>query len=212
MGTEMNRCVLIGSAPVARPELQKAWLTPEDTVICADGGLRTAQAMGIKPDLLLGDFDSYDGELPEDVEIIRLPTHKDDTDMMFAAKEALSRGFTDFLILGGLGGRLDHTMANLCVLSFLALQGASALLRDEKNEALVLPSGRLKITERQGEMISVFPFGAPTCTVTYEGLEYPLEDAVLYNEIPLGVSNRILTEKAWIQVQNGPALILLSKD
>lgn len=212
MGNEVKRCVIIGSAPISDIKLQKTWILPDDVVFCADGGYKAACEMEIKPDLLLGDFDSLDCALPQNVDIIRYPSRKDDTDMMCAVKEALKRGFLDFLLLGGLGGRLDHTVANLCVLEFLALRGARAVLRDEKNEAVVISSGRFEITGREGETVSVFPFGTSCCTVSYEGLEYPLRQYTLINDTPLGVSNRVLSGNAEVWVHSGHALLLFSKN
>ena len=108
----MKRCVIIGGAPIGRYDRICALLTENDYYIYCDSGLKHREALGAAPDLIIGDFDSY--EQPEtDIETIVLPTVKDDTDTMFAVKEGLRRGFEDFLLVGALGGRLDHTMVNV---------------------------------------------------------------------------------------------------
>ena len=118
MGIEIKkaRCVIIGSAPVDEAERRfiGTQVSPEDFLVCADGGYETARRLGLKPDLLIGDLDSCTEDFPPDIEAVRLPVHKDDTDMMYSLKECLGRGYRDFLLLGATGGRLDHTVANLC--------------------------------------------------------------------------------------------------
>lgn len=208
----MSRCVIIGSAPVGKIEGLKRRLREDDEIICADGGLYTAHRMGVKPQLVIGDFDSYSEPLPRDTEIIRLPVSKDDTDLMYCVKEGLYRGFNDFLILGATGGRLDHTYGNFGVLLYLARRGAGNLLADEYNEASVLTEGTQLISGAMGDMVSVFPFGCSQCSVSYQGLQYPLNHGMLSLEEPVGVSNRMTEEQAAITVHSGPVLVILSKE
>lgn len=214
MAKEIRRCVILGAAPVKHAKSLKGHIQKQDYLICADGGYRSALAMELVPNLLIGDFDSYTDVLPKQIEIIRLPVCKDDTDMMFSVKEGLRRGYEDFLLLGGIGGRLDHTIANLCTLQYLAEQGACGRLIDEKNEAFVLLSGqRLTLNGKEGDLVSVFPFGAAQCEVTYQGLQYPMTRGVLTNSgDPMGVSNCMTAGEATVLVHSGPALVLRSMD
>jgi thiamine pyrophosphokinase len=214
MGRKMSgrRCVIVGSAPVRNVEELKALIRQDDFILCADGGLTTAIQMQLRPDLVIGDFDSFSARVPEDVETIVLPVNKDDTDMMYSIKEALRRGFSDFLLMGGIGGRLDHTVANLCALQYLAQQNALGVLADGQNEARIVLKGKYAITYRKDSILSVFPFGAPFCTVSYEGLEYPLTNAKLYSDNPMGTSNRVLGDCAVVEVHSGPAMIILTKE
>ena len=111
----MKRCVIAGGAPIEDYTVIRSLLSPDDFVIFCDSGLRHLEKLGVSPSLIVGDFDSYDGPRP-DAETITLPCIKDDTDSFFAVKEAVKRGFEEFLLIGVTGGRLDHTLGNLSIL------------------------------------------------------------------------------------------------
>ena len=175
-----------------------------DLVIAADAGYRSCRAAGITPDLLLGDFDSMDQ--PADfANVLRSPVEKDDTDTMLAIKTALEQGCDEVFLYGGTGGaRLDHTLANLQSLLYLRRRGARGWMYDRdflwtviENEALTV-----KRTVEWG-LLSVFCLGADALGVDEEGVQYPLKDAVLTAEFPLGVSNHILEPSARIAVRQG---------
>ena len=208
----MKRCVVVGAAPIFHPDWLLKQIRPNDTIICADGGYQVLQSLGISPTLLVGDFDSYHGQLPQEIETIRLPVEKDDTDMMFCIKEGIHRGYDEFLLLGGLGGRLDHTIANLSALLYLAERGIFARLCDEQNEAFAVLKGDFDLIGKKGELFSVFPFGTKECCVSYQGLQYPLSKGTLTSSFPLGVSNCIQSQQAKVIVHEGPALFVFSKD
>lgn len=205
----MKPCVIIGASP---------WCTvPADfsaegcTVICADGGYETAQKLGIRPDIVIGDFDSA-GYVPSgDFELITLPVEKDDTDSMAAVRAALERGYREFFILGALGGRFDHSYANLSVLLFIAANGGTGVLLDDNTAITIRRSGDAPFTMKGciGKTVSVFPFGVPQCVVSYEGLYYPLEHGTLSIETSLGASNHVIAEEASITAEEGTALIIV---
>jgi thiamine pyrophosphokinase len=157
----------------------------------------------------LGDFDS--APVPtERPDAERLPTEKDDTDTHYAARRALELGCDEVVILGGLGGRLDHTLANMQTLVFLEKQGVHAVLADETTQVNVLLHGTLTVYRPEGACYcSVFPIGERAEEVTLEGLKYPLHDAVLTNVWPVGVSNEFLQDRAHISVRNGGLYILV---
>lgn len=205
----MKQCVVIGAAPpedfsdIGEIDWNHAF------VICADGGLDTARKNGIRPNLLIGDFDSLKEPLPEKVETIRLKVEKNDTDMVAAVRVGLSRGYRSFALLGALGGRPDHSFANFCVLQMLAEQGCRAFLAGRSCRVFLLTGGRLILSGMKGHTVSVFPFGSYSCTVSYEGLKYPLIRARLVSSFPLGVSNRIINDTARIILHEGNALIMV---
>lgn len=204
-------CVIIGSAPVADDDFC-GMDRGSRYVICADGGYDTAERCGILPDLLIGDFDSVRAELPKNVETIRLKVEKDDTDTFAAVKEGMRRGYRRFELYGVLGGgRMDHSFASFCVLQCLASQGCKAVILDGDRRVFLMDGGRLTLSGMKGRTVSVFPFGCATCEVTYSGLKYPLEEAVLESSVPLGVSNRILEDTAQITVSSGDALVFVEK-
>ena len=129
----MRRCVIIGGAEIRTYDRVRQYFRPDDFFIYCDCGLRHQKALGAEPDLIVGDFDSH--EKPEtDRETIVLPVKKDDTDTVFAAKEAMRRGFDEFLLVGVSGGRLDHTLVNVYLLVMLRERGKRALLVDDYSE------------------------------------------------------------------------------
>lgn len=176
-------------------------------IIAADGGYAQLERWGIRPDLTVGDFDSL-GRVPEDTEVVRHPVMKDDTDMMLAAEEGLRRGCKRFLIYGGLGGRLDHTLANLHVLAFLASHKCPAFLLDESSTVTALKNGVLNFSAQHSGVLSLFSWGSPARGITLRGLLYPLSNAELGPERPLGVSNEFLGQEAEIEVRDGTLIAL----
>lgn len=177
-----------------------------DLVIAADGGLRHTQALGIVPDVILGDFDSL-GYVPKGAAVF--PVEKDDTDAMLAIRHGLEREYRRFVIYGGMDGtRLDHTLANYQALQFLADRGAEGYLAGEHYLATVVRNGGLSFPEQAEGIVSVFCLGADAEGVTLEGLKYPLAGGRLTSGFPLGVSNHFTGEKAIVSVKNGSLLIL----
>lgn len=205
----MKTCMIIGSAPIDDAAVFKEFLSDEVFVICADGGLDTALANNITPDLIIGDFDSVTASLPDSIETIRLPAAKDDTDMMAAIKVGIRRGFDNFVLLGALGGRFDHSYANLSALSYISALGGKAVLADSHCKIFLMHGSRITLTEMKGYTVSVFPFGCPSCTVSYQGMLYPLTEHCLHAEFPLGVSNEIVEDSAEIMVHSGDALVMV---
>lgn len=205
-----RRCVIIGAAP--NPDLPVKLLRPEDFIICADGGLDHALRQGITPDLTVGDYDSLqNANRLASLEHVTLPVEKDDTDTMAAIKIALERGFRDFLLLNCAGGRLDHTYANLTALFYLQRHHAEGLLIDGSCTAQILENERVELSERCGEGLSLFPFGCQQAVVSGEGVYYPLRSQCLQAGFPLGVSNRIVSDSAWIAVEEGTILMISEK-
>lgn len=193
------------------PERLREFPAPGDLVIAADSGLRAAERMSVRPDLILGDFDSlgYVPTIPE-AEIIRVPAEKDDTDTQLAVRIALERGADEFLILGGFGGRPDHTLANLLLLEALARDGIPARMDNGVSRARVLLSGTAEIArDTRFRYLSLFCLEEIAEGVTVEGCRYPLCGATLRRSQPtLAVSNEITSPVARITVQSGGLLIL----
>ncbi len=207
----MTTCMIIGSAPLEGAAIFQEFSPDEAYVICADGGLDTALANNITPNLIIGDFDSVTSVPPENIEIIRLPVAEDDTDMMAAIKEGFRRGYTSFVLLGALGGRFDHSYANLSSLAYILSLGGKAVLADNHCKIFLIHSSRLTLTKMTGCTVSVFPFGCPSCTVSYQGMLYPLTEYCLHADTPLGVSNKVLEDTAEITVHSGDALVVALK-
>ncbi len=178
---------------------------PEDYVIAADAGYM--QLGGIRPDLVVGDFDSL-GFAPENERVVRHPARKDDTDTLLAVKLGLEKGCTRFVILGGLGGRLDHTIANIQTLSYLAARGARGCLAGERECVILLRNGEVRFEKNCSGTVSVFAHGGTAYGVMEEGLAFPLTDATLTCDFPLGVSNAFTGVPARIAVREGQLIVI----
>lgn len=178
-----------------------------DVVIAADGGYDALKRMHVQPDLLVGDFDSLN-EIPLLENVLRLPKEKDDTDMLACVKEGMKQGCRRFYIYGGTGGRFDHTIANVQLLSFLAKQGCQGILVGKKTFSTVIVDGSLTIQKNKDGYVSVFCLSDKATGVTLNGLKYPLNKADLTNDFPLGVSNEFVENEAVITVENGMLMIV----
>ena len=200
---------------------------PGDLVLAADGGYRALYSLGYTPDLLLGDFDSLgDLPLPPDLPVLRFPARKDDTDTGLALRHGLDRGFRDFALYGCAGGRVDHLLANFQSMARVSRLGATIRLAAPDYDAWSLtapcaapgtcaaPNAPATLTlppRPGGTLVSVFCHGDRAEGVTLTGLAYPLSDAVLTGDFPLGVSNRRLDGlPATVAVRRGTLLIFQS--
>ncbi len=205
-------CYIFGAGEFTPCEIT---LTDEDIVIAADGGYDHLIQMGLRADVALGDFDSVTSyELWEDniCEKYTYPPEKDDTDMMLAIKLGLSKGYRVFAIYGGLGGRLDHTLANTQALSFLAKEGARAILYHEDYAVTVIYNSSFTLPKDTTGYVSVFSLSDQSENVTIKGLKYEIEGASLNRSNPIGVSNEAIGKKGIISVEHGTLLILWHND
>ena len=143
----MRRCVVVGGADIGRYDRIHSYLLADDFYICCDSGLKHREGLGIVPDLIVGDFDSYENPHLE-TETITLPCEKDDTDTVFAVKEALARGFHEFLLVGVIGGRLDHTLGNVSLLLMLDARGKAAVAVDDYSEMEIVSNLPAQISGR----------------------------------------------------------------
>ena len=175
-------------------------------VIAADGGYEALAGWGRKPDLLVGDFDSL-GSVPQSVEVIRHPVMKDDTDMALALAEGAARGWDRFLIYGGLGGRLDHTLGNIQLLVRLSRRGGRGILVGAGQCVTAITNRGIRFPGGGRGYFSVFAWGGEARGVSERGAVYSLDDAVLYDDMPRGVSNEFSGELVEIQVRQGTLVI-----
>lgn len=179
-------------------------------ILCADSGLRLAQRMGVTPDLVLGDFDSL-GALP-DAPYYQAPVEKDDTDTVLAVRFGLEKGCRRFVIYGALGGRFDHSFANIQTLLLLHQHGARGILVGASDMLMLQTAGTtVEYPKREGFTFSVFSLTTQCEGVSIRGVRYPLENATLTMYHPLGVSNEITDECAVLRVEQGIVLIAQSK-
>jgi thiamine pyrophosphokinase len=178
----------------------------QDFILAADGGLTHLQKLGIEPHEILGDFDSL-GYVPQDARVF--PVEKDDTDAMLAARRGLELGYREFLLYGTLDGpRLDHTVANIQLLHFLATHGATGFLIGNNACATVLQKGTARFAADAVGYFSLFCLGASADGITLTGSEYTLENASLSPDFPLGVSNRFIGKPVTVSVKQGAVLLI----
>lgn len=183
-------------------------IRPGDLTLAADGGLRHTEKLGLEPDGILGDFDSL-GFVPAGPGVDRFPVEKDDTDSMLAIKLGLQQGYRRFLIYGALDGpRLDHTVANFQALAYLASHGAVGYLVGLQQIAAVFSSGTLSFPKKEEGILSLFCLGSRVKHISISGLQYPLEDAELTPDFPLGVSNHFVGSPARICWEEGQLLAI----
>ena len=183
----------------------------DDIIICADAGYKLALAEDITPDIIIGDFDSGERPTVGGSRVIELPVMKDDTDTLSCLRYAISLGVKQITILGGIGGRLDHTIANLQLLSFALDAGCDCTLTDGDNIATMIKNGSVEINRREDYMLSAFAYTNECINVTIKGVQYPLNNAKLNASFPLGVSNVITEDYAAISLNEGKLLIIQSK-
>lgn len=202
-----RRCVVIGGAAIKDHQAVWEYLNPDDFNIFCDSGLFHQEALGIEPHLIVGDFDSH--ENPHlNVETIVLPCEKDDTDTVYAVKEAVKRGFDNFLLLGAAGGRLDHTLGNLSILLSLHAQGKRALLLDDYSEMEVVGREPAYIDD-SFPFFSLLNISGTARGVTIEDAKYPLRDAEIPCTYQYGVSNEVLPgRRARVSVEEGELLLV----
>ena len=197
------RCHLYGRQMLDPAELHA------QLIIAADSGYLSAKKCGVKPHMIVGDFDSAPVPAHEDtVEIRRVPAEKDDTDTTLACRIAAERGARDILIVGGRGGRLDHTLSNLFLIESLTSQGLHVMLTDGENRTRLLKDESVTLSVSRYPYFSLLTLG--TSRLSLQGCKYPLTDATLTKCNQYAVSNEITADEAVITVSGDPVFLIES--
>ena len=197
-------CLIFGAGEYDNIEPR---LSEADLIIAADGGYSWLRERGIRPDLLVGDLDSL-GYVPEGVDLLRLRPEKDDTDMAIAIAEGEARGCGRFIMYGGLGGRLDHTYANIQLAAGLSRQGKQVFILSGACCITAVHQGGAAFQSGYSGYLSVFAFGRKASGVFERGLKYRLDDAVMYDDRTLGVSNEFTGEASSVEVRDGTLILM----
>ncbi len=185
----MRRCLIIAGgdyAPVGP--------VGEDFVLACDRGLAYAQREGIVPNLILGDFDSYRGALPEGIPVLRYPAEKDDTDTMLAVRWAADNGFDTVRLACCFGGRLDHLLSNIQTLHLAAKLGMEAEAEDEHTCLRILRPGSYRLPRRRGWSLSLLALTEKVEGLSIRGTKYEVENVTLHNPTTLGQSNAFVSD------------------
>lgn len=186
----------------------------DDLTIAADSGYCNALALGESVQILVGDFDSIDKDqqIDEKVEILTVPAEKDFTDTQLAIETAIKRGARDIVIVGGLSGRLDHTLSNLAILRELSESQVYGLITDGKNRVRYIRSTSTLISRSGYKYLSLIADDEKVKGVSVEGCKYPLENATLTNRYQYAISNEITGNCALVSVKKGGLYIIESAE
>ncbi len=204
----MKRCVIVGGADIYNYEYIKHCLQNDDFFVFCDSGLKHLEPLQVKPNLIVGDFDSHDN--PHlDVETIVLPCEKDDTDTVFAMKEALKRGYEEFLLIGVIGARLDHTLGNVSILLYLDALGKNGKIIDDYSEMEIVSKEPAYIEDSYA-FFSLLNITGTAKDITIENAKYPLNNAEITCEFQYGISNEVLSGKI-AKITIGEGKLLLTK-
>jgi thiamine pyrophosphokinase len=185
-------------------------------VICVDGGAKHIREMGIVPNVLIGDLDSIsdvDFQYLKDkkVETIKYPSQKDMTDAEIAVDFAADKGFEEIIIIGGIGTRLDHSLANVLLLKKLLDKGIKGILLNENNE-ITLIKDKIEIEKEKGVKLSLLPLSGVVEGITTKGLYYPLNNEDIEIGSSRGVSNEFKDEVAEVSIKSGILIVIKSRD
>ena len=203
----MKRCVIVGGAEINNYEYIKSCLHNDDFIVFCDSGLKHLERLQVTPNLIVGDFDSH--ENPHlDAETIVLPCEKDDTDTVFAVKEAVKRGFDDVLLLGVVGARLDHTLGNVSILLYLDSLGKKGCIIDDYSEMEIVSDQPVSICD-QYSFFSLLNITGFAKGITITGAKYPLNGGEITCEYQYGISNEVLPgQTARVSVAEGKLLLI----
>ena len=199
----MNTCYIIGAGEVDSLPFQP---DKTDRVICADGGYEFTKKFGIKPDLVVGDFDSL-GEIPDDVEVKVFPPEKDETDSFLAVRFGIEMGFEKFALYGLLGGRIDHTFSNFELLSYLVDRGFSAYAVGIGFMVFMVKNSSIRLLKKDSGIISIFSFSDESRGVSIKGLKYEVDSLTMTNSLTRGLSNEFCGKDAEISVEDGKLIV-----
>jgi len=207
------RAIIIANGQIHDNDLHRSLVAPTDLVICADGGAQQALALGLLPQVVVGDLDSFDESLRLRLEkmhcqFIVHPTRKDETDLELALRYAIDIGVGEILILGALGGRIDQTLANVLLLALPELRSVEAKILGGGQRVLLIKDEAL-IEGQVGDTLSLLPLTKEVTGIYTEGLEYPLENGALYLGPSRGVSNALTAPQARVRVGQGLLLAVI---
>ncbi len=185
----------------------------DDLILAADSGLLNAKRMGVTPSAILGDFDSLGScELPRDAKILKVPAEKNFTDTQLAVDTALGQGATEIILIGGLSGRLDHTLSNLSILEDLCEKRVHGHITDGYNRVRYLRSTSTLLPKSAFRYLSLWALSEKAKGVSVEGCKYPLKNATLERSFQYAVSNEITGNCALISVRKGGLYLIESTE
>lgn len=210
------KVIIFGGGTIVNYTSMKSYICQNDYIICADSGVKHAEQMGIIPDIMLGDFDSIEPELFESykkkgIKIIDYPPEKDKTDAHIALEYALDLSPEEIILLGYIGSRMDHTIANIHTLQNPLARQVDAYIINENNK-IFLVNGSKVIKNDFGRYISFIPLTSEAKISVDKGVKYPIHNIVMRQQESLGVSNELTHESCTLQMHQGTIIVIQSKD
>ena len=209
----MKRMILFANGELPDAERARAYIRPDDFILCADGGTRHALALDLTPDLIIGDFDSLDDQAVEKlraagVEMRRFPRDKDYTDLELALMAARDLGPEEIILLGALGGRLDQMLANIFLLARAEFASLNITLVSGRERAWIVRD-EILLHGHAGDTVSVLALTPQVTGLTYHsGLRWKLQEAALPFGSSRGVSNELISHQARITLRSGVLLVI----
>jgi thiamine pyrophosphokinase len=213
-----KRAIIFANGVLKIPKKIQNTIADDNLIITADGGTRHCIALGITPHVVIGDFDSLSNEDIQKLEksgtqLVRYPSIKDETDLELALQYALSREVEEMIIYGGLGDRMDMSIANLLLMTLHEYKNVRIRFLDGNQEITLVRGGsKFNINGQPDDTVSLIPIGGSASGVTTKGLEYPLENGNLDSGSPRGVSNVMLTDQASVSVEYGMLLCIFIRN
>src|SRR3990172_11397496 len=207
-----KRVIIFSNGRIGDVNFYRKIIKKNDLIIWADGGLKFAKKLGLKPDALIGDFDSLkEKEILEaerrGARILKFTPEKDKTYTQLALEYAISSGAKEIIMLGSLGGRIDHLLANLHLLKLGTEKGVEIRVVDENNEIRLIDSA-ITFKTKRGETLSLLPFSDKVTGIYTEGLKYSLENGTMVSGNPYGVSNVAVSSKVRIKIRSGLLMMI----
>ncbi len=205
------RAIIVANGHVEEGENYVHRVQPGDWIIAADGGALVALHLGLQPQVVIGDLDSVPADVRSrlDCPFVDHPARKDETDTELAIQYALERGAEEIVLLGAIGGRLDHTLANVLLLGMPQLAGIKARIVAGNTEVWLIRAGdELQIDGQRGDIVTLLPVGQDAIGVTTAGLEWDLDNDTLGFGPARGVSNVMTADRAQVALREGLLLAL----
>ena len=210
------RTVIFANGEIQDYTFCQKYLLDPCRILCCDGGVRHVKALGILPDCILGDLDSADPQLVsyyknQGVIFSKFPTHKDYTDLELGLIWAIEEGADEIIMLGCIGSRFDHSLANVHLLLFLLKKGVRGVIANEYNEICLIDHD-MTVYGNKGDTVSLLPLTMEVTGITLSGFLYPLKNETLYLDGTRGISNVLQGTKGTISIQSGYLLVIKARD
>ncbi len=210
------RAVIITGGDIGDYSFYKGFFENDDVIICADGGSKHLRKLELRADYFLGDFDScnfeeaVNSECLQNAHIMRFKKEKDETDTEIAINLAIEKGFKNIVIIGALGTRFDHTLANVLLLKKALKNDIDAKIVNEKNEIWLIDKS-ISLDPVENAYISLIALDEVS-NLSLKNLKYPLNNFTLKSDMSIGISNEFTNDKAIITFDCGTLLVIISND